>query len=369
MSPQTSYVQDFVQALAGMRVNSRRDGFVMSRAAEEITPFGIAVTSVPGSPDKCRPPISNGTVITDSGGTWTATDLSITINGVTVTVTFGTNKATSMAAMATALQALDFVLTAVYSPETITIVGKDNVAINVSSFDVSALTGNMTLTSIVDTATDTVTGISMRDTIEAGAQRVEGNDRAVMTLSGDVITTSDLIDGTINGVSITQITYATSEAVTLQLIANAIKTIAGVADAVIDTTLRTITITMNPGLPLDAAVLTVTDNALGAVAPTFAAVYSAQSLGIGRNTATFVPTEMVPVTRKGEIWMRCEEAMTPASTTFIRIRASASNPQRGSLRTDIDSGTAIVTSLFTITGNSITDPNGVLIVPVELNLP
>ena len=369
MSPQTNYDTDLTQGLAGGKTNARRDDFVQSKAAQDVTPFGVVVTNVVGSPEKCRLPIANGTVITDDGGTFTAGDLSVTINGVTVTITFSTNKATSMALMATALQALDFVSTAVYSDPTITIVGEDNVNIVVSSFDVTGITGNMTLTSIVATFTDSILGLAVRDTIEAGASRVEVDDRAVLTLSGDAITTSDLIDGLINGVAITQITFATSEAVTLQLIANAIKTLAGVADAVIDATLRTITVSLNPGLPLDSASLTVTDDTLASVAPTFAAVFSAQGVGITRNQAKFVPTEPVPVLRKGELFMQCEEAMTPASTAFMRIKATASNAQRGRLRTDADSGTAVAATGLTVVGNSFTDVNSQLVVAVELNLP
>jgi len=209
--PQTSFTDEFVKGVAGAKVNSRRDDFVMSRTTQDVTPFGVAVTNVIGSPDKCRLPIANGTVITDDAGTWTAGDVVVVINGVTVTTTFSTNKATSMALIATALQALDFVSTAVYSDPTITIVGEDNVNIVVSSFDVTDITGNMTLTSIVATFTDTVIGLAVRDTIEGGDSRVEVNDRAVMTLSGDVLNTSDTVDGTINGVSITQVTYATSD--------------------------------------------------------------------------------------------------------------------------------------------------------------
>ena len=151
--------------------------------------------------------------------------------------------------------------------------------------------------------------------------------------------------------------------------ANAIKALAGVVEAAVDTGLRTITITLNPGLPLDSVVLSVADNALGSVAPSFSYVYSAQGVGINRNDAKFAPTEMIPVLRKGELFAQCEEAMTPASTAHVRIVATASHAQRGVLRTDIDSGSAVAATGVHVTGNSFTDPDGALCVPVEVNLP
>ena len=368
MSPQTNYDSDLVRGVAGQKANARHDDYVMSRAAEEVTPFGVVVASVSGSPEKGRPPIANTGVILDDGGTWTATNYTIVVCGVTVTQVWGTSKAVDMAAIATAIQALDFITTAAYAGTSLTIVAKANVNLTLTT-DVTALTGTMTITSITYAMTDRLLGLSVRDTIEAGSSRVDINDRAVATLANDALAGSDIVNGTVNGVAITAITYATSEAVTLQLVANAIKTIAGVNGAVVDTTLRTITVSLNPGLPLDSVSLVVTDNALGAVAPSFSYAYSAQGVGIARNTAKFAPTETLPVLRKGEMYAQCEEAMTPASTAFVRIAATASFAQRGVLRTDIDSGNAVAATGVTVVGNSFTDPNGALVVPVELNLP
>ena len=365
--PQTSYPRYNVEALAGL-VKDLRLSDTISRTLQEITQFGVAVGSVAAQPDQARPPISNTAVILDDGGTWTAGDYVIGVNGVTLTVTFSTNKATSMALVATAIQALGFITSAAYSPETITIVAAANVHLSVS-ISLAGITGNMTITSTTYGLTDSILGVARIDTIESGAYRAFGNDRGVATLSGDVLNTSDLVDGSVNGVAIAQVTYATSEAVTLQLVANAIKTIAGVSDAVVNTTLRTIDVTMNNGLPLDSLVLTVTDNALASVAPTFAVVYSEQGVAIPRNRAYFLPTEVAPILRKGVIWMQAEEALTPASSAFIRIQATASFAVRGRIRSDIDSGTAVAVTAFNIVGNTITDPNGQLIVPVEMNQP
>lgn len=365
---QLNYDTDFTQALAGTRVDAGVD-YVISRAAQEIIPFGVVIGSVAGQADQCRAPIANSIVVTDDGGAWTALDLVVVISGVTITTTFSSNKATSMALVATNIAALDFISTAVYDSgnDIITIVARDNVALSVT-VDVSGITGNMTIDSIVASMTDRVLGISLRDTIEAGSSRVEVNDRALFTLSGDVLASSDTVNGVINGVALTEVTFATSEAVTLQLVANAIKRVAGVSNAVIDTALRTVDITMNAGLPLNSASLTVVDDSAGTAAFDVG-VFSAQGVNISRNVAKFAPTETVPVERKGQIHVQCEEDMTPASSVFFRIQATASFAQRGRLRTDIDSGTAIATSDILVTANSFTDVNGQRVVPVELNLP
>lgn len=371
MSPQTNYDEEFTQGLAGGKVNARSDGFVATKLAEEVTPFGVVVGSVSGQPDQGRPPISNTAVILDDAGTFTAGTLSATVNGVTVTITFATDKDTSMALLATAIQALGFITTAVYASgsNTITVTAAANVHLSVS-VDVTGVTGTMTITSITYGMTDNILGLSLRDTIEGGDSRVEVDDRAVFTLGGDALTTSDTVDGLVNGVAMAQVTFATSEANTLQLVANALKALAGVSDAVIDATLRTVTLSLNPGLPLNSASLTVDDDTVASVEATFdAGVFSAQGVSISRNQAKFVPTEPIPTARKGEVYVQCEEAMTPASSVFVRIQATASFAQRGRIRTDIDSGAAVAAAALVVTGNSFTDVNGQLVVPVELNLP
>jgi hypothetical protein len=355
--------------VAGL-VKDLRPTDTISRTIQEITQFGVAVGSVSGQPDQGRPPISNTAVILDDGGTWTAGDLVSVVNGVTVTTTFATDKATSMAAHAAAIQALGFITSATYSSgdNTITIVAAANVHLSVTT-SVAGITGNMTITSTTYGMTDDILGVARIDTIESGSYRAFGNDRGVATLSGDAITTSDTVDGSVNGVAIAQVTYATSEANTLQLVANAIKAIAGVSDAVVNSTLRTIDVTMNNGLPLDSLILTVDDDTVASVSPTFAVVYSEQGVAIPRNRAYFLPTELVPVLRKGVIWMQAEEALTPADSAFIRIQATASFAVRGRIRNDVDSGTCVAVTAFNIVGNTITDPNGQLIVPVEMNQP
>ena len=367
--PQTSYTDEFTAAIAGELADSRFK-HTDSKTAQEVMPFGVVAGAVVGKPDQTQLPISTGAVILDSGGTWTALDLVSVVNGVTVTTTFATDKATSMAAHAAAIQALTFITTAVYTggSNIITIVAAANVHLSVTT-SVAGITGTMTITSTTYADSVDMIGIVQRGTIEGGDSRVSVNDKAVATLANDALTTSDIVSGSINGVAITAVTFATSEAVTLQLVANSIMKVAGVANVAVDSTLRTLTITMNPGLPLTSVVLAVADNALGSVAPSFSFVFSAQGVSIGVNEAKYVPTEVVPVGTQVSIWVQCEEAMTPASSVFVRIQATTSFAIRGRIRTDIDSGSAVAWTSAKVVGNSITDPNGQLIVQVTINLP
>lgn len=367
--PQTSFTDEFTPAIAGLLADTRFK-HTDSKTAQDVTPFGVVVASVSGQPDQCRLPIANTGVILDDGDTWTAGDVVVVVSGVTVTTTFSTNKATSMALVATNIALLDFITSAVYDSgtDTITVVAAANVNLTLT-VDVSDITGAMVITSITFTTTDDFLGIVQRGTIEGGDSRVDVNDRVVMTFAGDVLATDDTIAGSLNGVAIDGVTFATSDAVTLQLIANDFKTIAGVLDAVVDTTLRTITITNNPGLPITSAVITITDDTLASVAPTASGVFSAQGVSIGVNEAKYVPTELPPVLAQGSIWVQCEEDMTPASSVFVRIAATASFAVRGRIRTDADSGTAVAWTDAKIVGDSLLDPNGQRIVQVTINLP
>ena len=366
--PQTSYPRYNIAALAGL-VKDLRVSDTITRTAREIAQFGVAVAAVIGQPDQCRLPISTTGVILDDAGAYTSGTFVVTINGVTISVAYNADKNTTLGDVATAIAALAFITSATYSAgnHTITIVATDEVDLVIGT--VSGLVGGMTITSTTYTSADDIIGVARIDTIESGSYRASGNDRAVATLANDVLNTADEVNGSVNGAAIAAVTYATSEAVTLQLVANAIKVLAGVKDAVVNTTLRTIDVTMNTGLPLDSLILTVTDNALASVAPSFSYVYSEQGVAIPRNRAYFLPTELVPVLRKGVIWMQAEEALTPASSAFIRHAATASFAIRGRIRNDIDGGTCVAVTAFKIVGNTITDPNGQLIVPVEMNQP
>lgn len=369
MSPQTNYDQAMSRAVPGLQVDGRHDNHAVSGAAEEIVRFGLAVVRKSDDADVFRLPGANQAVILDDGGTWTAGNVVSVVNGVTVTTAFATDKATSMAAHATAIQALGFITSATYvgGSNTITIVAAADVYVS-TTFDVSGITGTMTLTSITYSSTDELMGLSIREVKTYSAIRQTWSDQAVMTLSGDALNTADTVDGVINGVAIATVTYATSEANTLQLVANAIKAIAGVSDAVVNATARTITIYNTPGLEVEPASLTVTDNALVTTAPSFAATYSQQASPLAVTEAAYLPTETVGAMRRGSVYCRAEEALALGDSVYMRV-ATGSFAQRGAFRNDADSGTCQLVSALRFAGPTVTDPDGNRIVPVELNLP
>ncbi|MHC4181229.1 MAG: hypothetical protein ACYSWU_27340, partial [Planctomycetota bacterium] len=209
---QLSYPRDPAVAKPGLKRDSRFD-HVESRGANEVMPFGVLAVDVQADVERAKLPGANSVVITDDGG------------------------------------ALAFIDTAVYAggSDTITIVAENDVRL-VVSVDVSGITGTMTISSIVYALTDGIVGLTLDQAKEPGASRVDVTDRLLFTLSGDALTTSDTVDGVFNDTAMAQVTYATSEAVTLQLVADAIKAINGIADAVVNG--RTITVSNEPGLPL-----------------------------------------------------------------------------------------------------------------------
>lgn len=364
MSPQTSYARDSLRAVRGMQVSGRHDNYVVSAAAEEVVRYGLAVVRKSDDAEIGRLPGANVVVVTDDGGTWTAGDVVITINGVTVTVSFDTNKATSMAAIATALQALTFVTTAAYSADDTTITADPNVYLSVA-FNVAGITGNMTISTYTHTSDDELLGLSQREVKSYGDARARDNDSVVATVAGDTITTSDTITGTVNGVAIATVTYATSEANTLQLLVNEIMQNSGVASG--STTGRTITINNNAGLPITLA-LTIVDDALASVAPTFSYALSQQSTGVTLLEVAYLPTETISIARRGDLWVLVEEAIALGDSVFMRV-ATGTGSQRGAFRNDIDSGSCQAVTTLRFAGASQTDPDGNLVAPVELNLP
>jgi hypothetical protein len=355
---QTDYGRDQAVAKPGLKVDSRRD-IVVSRGANEVMPFGVVAVDVQADGERAKLPGANGVVITDDGGTWTAGDVVAVINGTTITETFATDKATSMAALAASIQALAFITSAVYAggSDTITIVAAADVRL-VVSVDVSGITGNMTISSIVYSMSDAIVGLTLDQAKEPGSSRVDVTD---------ALTTSDTVDGVFNDIAMAQVTYATSEAVTLQLVADAIKAINGVASATVSG--RTITVSNEPGLPLSGS-LTVDDDTVASVEATFdAGVGSSQDVGISKRTVAYTPTETVSIERRGAAYVRAEEALSRGDSLFVRVVAGANGTQRGAIRNDNDSGLAVAATGLLLIGDSVTAPDGTVIAPVELNLP
>jgi hypothetical protein len=367
MAPQTNYDQAVPAGRAGMAVDA--PARIVSAVADELIMPGIPVVAhQTRGYGVCKPPRANVAVILDDGGTWTGGTFGVTINGVTVTTTFATSKAVSMAAVATALQALSFVATAVYTggSNIITITAEEDVDIQAVTTDVTSLTGTMTITSVTYSNTETFLGLALRDlALPRGTARRVDNDKIVATLSGDTLTTSDTVGGYVNGVAFDTVTYATSEANTLQLLCNALMESPDIYSATYSG--RVVTILARPGKDI-VVVLTVTDNALASVAPAFAQVPSQQAIPLGENEQAFLPAEEVPIVRRGLVWMRCEELLALGDTLYVRV-ASGTYDTIGYLRNDTDSGTAASITGMTLHSATTTDSDGNYIAQVEVNLP
>jgi hypothetical protein len=359
---QTSYEIAPAAGQAGLLADSSFMDKKTLVAQEQISP-GLGVVKVVGKDNRCRLPVANIVTITNSGGTWTAGNCTITVNGITQTVTYDTDKATMMAKVATAFQNTQAVATAVYngSAHTIVITAVDNETI-ACSMDITGITGTMTISSTLSSSGDTAHGISVLSGAMAqhGGGQVQVLDKAVITFAGDALTTSDTIIVTINGVTLATITYATSEAATLQALASLIEAVNGVASATVAS--RTITILNNPGLPLLINSVAVDDDTVASVQVTASVAHSSQSASIG--AVWYAATDPVPVLRRGRIYVTVEQAVTSDDLVYVRIIASGTYV-RGGFRKDADTDKA---ARWTA-ANYVTSAAAGGVAVVEINLP
>lgn len=336
---QLSYSDTMKAGFPGMKADTGFDYVESMSAREKIYP-GLALVKVIGEDKQVRLPITAQVIITDDGGTYTAGNYKVTINGYLVNVAYDTDKDTTLGNVATALQALGFVLSAAYSSSahTITIVAKSNVNITGLSVDISGITGNMTIDSIVEYCTDTVHGTSLI------AQHMEQgygfpiNDKGTITLTGDAMAANDTITAVINGVTVGPITYDTSEDKTLNLLAHQIETLNGVDST--DVSGRIITILMNEGLEIKINSVTVVDDSGG----TCAASYAVEPQNPGDAGLVFYKaSDTVNVLRRGRIYVTAEQAVTSDDPVYFRHVASGTY-KRGGFRKDSDSGKATLLS-------------------------
>lgn len=163
--------------------------------------------------------VNGTTIITDDAGTYTAGNITVTINGTPIVETYDTDKDTTLTNLAASIQADANVLTAVYNSvgHTITITPVVGTLLAVT-VDLSAITGTMTMslsstaTEDYDTALDAIVlenpdfyGVIIvsRETGASGdimdvAAWTEANDRFFIcaTAESDAINTTDAADTT-----------------------------------------------------------------------------------------------------------------------------------------------------------------------------
>jgi len=164
--PQLAYSQEMSEAFAGLLTDSRFHEIESMIALEAIS-FGFGVCASQANPtSSVKLPDTNNVVITDDAGTYTAGDIVATVNGTDVTESFDTDKNTTLTALAASIAALATVSTATYvaGSHTITVVAANDVDLTIT-VDVTGITGDMTISSIVGTCTDLVRGLAVHSHI------------------------------------------------------------------------------------------------------------------------------------------------------------------------------------------------------------
>jgi len=359
---QLSYSQEIGIAVAGLLADSGINDKNSFRA-EEVIAFGLGLIKSVGEDSVVRLPLRNVCTILDDAGTYSSGTFVCTVNGTAISVAYDSDADTTLTAVAAAIQALTFILTAVRSngDNTIVVTAEENIDLVIGT--ISGLIGGMVITSQLYTVTDTFLGISVKTgDIEQGNRLLDINDQSVITFANDALTTSDTVTVTVNGVALTVVTYATSEAVTLQLVCDRIKEVNGVASATYSG--RVITVLNRPGLPLVVNSVVIADNALASVAPSAAIVASMQAVTFNSGDVFYAPTEMVTVLRKGRIYVQVEVAVTSDDDVYVRHVASGTKV-RGGFGNVVDSSTCFKVSA----ARYVTSAAAAGFAIVEINLP
>ena len=186
--------------------------------------------------------------------------------------------------------------------------------------------------------------------------RLPHEDIAAVTLSAPLSAANSTVV-TLNGIALTPVVYATSNAATLTAIAALIAAQDGIASAVSNGT-DTITITAEQGLPVTATFVTSSGSAV-----TWTTAYTNDNVFYG--VAIYIQNKMnllgpqgsdgaspyfqgdaVPVITRGRVWVQVEAgtSVTSDSPVYWRYKATVANPQVGGFRADSDGGTCLLLS-------------------------
>ena len=183
---QTTYSRDFAEAYAGMKADSRFDT-VESYSAQNAVDFGRGLVAGDDTDRQIRQPLLNKTTLSIDADLVTSNSTIATVNGNdTAAVVFDTDHATTMALIATAIAALDGVLSATYagSGRDIVIVG-DNVAVTASA--VTTLGASQGTWTQDQESNDVFRGVSLHQHVEktsAGVAQYAANDTVSVLRKG-----------------------------------------------------------------------------------------------------------------------------------------------------------------------------------------
>lgn len=197
-----------------------------------------------------------------------------------------------------------------------------------------------------------------------GVAKVIGQDLQVRLPQQDIVTlgistalvASNSTVVTLNGVALTPVVYATSNAATLTAIAALIAAQPGVASAVSDGSAN-IQVNADQGYSVTATAVTTA----GAGQPTWTPTYSNDNVFYGvsvyiqnkmnlygpqgsAGAAPYIPGDAVAVLTRGRIYVTVENNVTSDSPVYWRMIPTLSNPLVGTFRSDSDSGNAILLS-------------------------
>lgn len=150
---QTNYSQEMDSLIAGMKIDSRYD-LVVSKTAKVELPFGVVAVRCKGSDDLIRLPMLNKAVSVADADLVTDNSIVATVNDTALDpVSFSTSHDSTMEDIASAIEAVDAVESAVADGRTITAVAVDGSDISLS-IEVTGGSSQATFTTSYETADD-----------------------------------------------------------------------------------------------------------------------------------------------------------------------------------------------------------------------
>lgn len=181
---------------------------------------------------------------------------------------------------------------------------------------------------------------------KTGGARVPSRNKAVITFSADLVT-SNLINGSINGTAIAQVTFASSHSNTMTLIKTAIETVLtalGLTGTVTkDDTARTLTILLTGS---ETTSLLLTSWAVTAGGSQATTTLSHTSDGFFRGVALhqhknvradgthgYAASEVVSIMRRGRVWVVAAETVAENDDAYLVLATSGSEGRFGKTST------------------------------------
>lgn len=314
--PQTAYNLNSAESFAGMKADSRFD-LVESFLAEQIVNFGRAVAQNKGNNTMVAQPVKDRSIFYFDADFVTSNVITITVNGVAAAaVTFATDHATTLAAVAAAVNALTGV----------TCTGVDNTVEGGSIFTIE--TPGVTIT--------------VTETVTAGSSQATGYAEYALSmifwLDADLVT-SNTVDAVItfeDGVveNMAQVTFATDHSTSVDLVEAALIAIPRIASAAaVDTAKRIIRVVTSD--PFDT-VVDIANSSMTVAAGASQAGVTLRELeawnelfrGIALHTniaptqvavanAAYAINDAVNVLRQGAAWVETAVAVNSGEAAFV----------------------------------------------------